>query len=63
MPRELRLKHDELGTSQTITGIMEAKFKEAGLDLHLNDVLELTDDFDRKERILKVKTTKYFTPR
>jgi hypothetical protein len=60
MPRELRLKHDELGTSQTITGIMEQKFREAGLDLHMNDVLELTDDFDSKERVLKVSTKKYF---
>lgn len=61
MPRELRLKHDELGNSQTITGIMERKFKEAGLDLHLNDVLELEDDYRKKERVLKIKTTKYFT--
>jgi hypothetical protein len=60
MPRELRLKHDELGNSQTITQIMEDKFREHGLDLHMNDVLELHDDFDKKERVLKVKTTRYF---
>ena len=63
MARELRLKHDELGNSQTITQIMEERFKREGLDLHMNDVLELVDDFDSKERILKVKTTKYFTPK
>jgi hypothetical protein len=59
--RELRIPHDELGTSQTITKIMEDKFREAGLDLHMNDVLELTDDYDAKERVLKVSTRKYFT--
>jgi hypothetical protein len=60
MPRELRLKHDELGNSQTITQIMEDRFRREGLDLHKNDVLELIDDFDTKERVLKVKTTRYF---
>jgi hypothetical protein len=60
MPRELRLKHDELGNSQTITDIMENEFRKRGLDLHKNDVLELIDDFDTKERVLKVKTTRYF---
>jgi hypothetical protein len=58
--RELRLEHDELGNSQTITRIMEEKFQEAGLDLHMNDVLELHDDFDSKERVLKISTRKYF---
>jgi hypothetical protein len=60
MARELRLKHDELGTSQTITQIMEERFKREGLDLHRHEVLELEDDWKRKERILKIKTTKYF---
>jgi hypothetical protein len=63
MSRELRIKHNELGDSQTITGIMEHKFREAGLDLHMNDVLELTDDYDSHERVLKVSTRKYFTPK
>ncbi len=61
MPKEVRLKHDELGDSQTITGIMERKFKEMGLDLHRHEVVDLVDDFGNKERVLKIKTTRYFT--
>lgn len=59
MSKELRIPHDAIKNSQTITPEMERRFKEAGLDLHLNDVEFLEDDFRKKERILKIKNTRY----
>jgi len=39
---------------------MEKEFEQRGLDIHLHDVVSLEDDYRTKERILKVKNTKYF---
>ena len=59
--REIRIPHSEIQDSQTITQVNERKFKEVGLDMHVNGVEELHDDNKRGERVLKVhKTTRYF---
>ena len=60
MSREFRIPHDQIATTQTITPAMERAFKEQGLDLHRHEVEKLEDDFGTKERVLKVKTRKYF---
>lgn len=60
MPRELRIPHERLKNSQTITEEMERVFAGQGLNLHVNEVEQMDDDFKKKERILKIKTTKYF---
>ena len=60
MPREIRIPHQQISNSQTITPEMERIFKEQGLDLHRHEVTQLDDDFKTNERVLKVKTTKYF---
>jgi hypothetical protein len=60
MSKELRIPHKQIANNKTITPEMERIFKESNLDLHVNEVEELEDDFDKGERVLKVKTTKYF---
>lgn len=64
MSREIRVPHDDADTPQNYTRKMERIFAEHfGGDLnalHLREVEALDDDFKKKERILKVKTTKYF---
>ena len=57
--REFRIEHDERDTPQTYTAKVEAEFKKRGLDLHMHDVQELVDDWKKKQRILKVKNTRY----
>jgi len=60
MSREIRIPHDTIANSQTLTPEMERIFKEQGLDLHRHEVEKLEDDFGTKERVLRVKNTKYF---
>lgn len=61
MSKEIRISHAEIDNAQTITQRNIELFKEHGLDIHVNEVVELEDDYKRKERILKIKNTKYFT--
>ena len=60
MSREFRVPHGTISNSQTLTEEMERRFKEQGLDLHRHEVEKLEDDFGTKERVLRVKNTKYF---
>jgi len=59
MSKEIRIPHEAIQNSQTITPEMERRFKEVGLDLHLHDVEGLEDDFQKKQRVLKIKNTRY----
>ena len=63
MAKEIRVPHGTIGNSQTITDEMERVFKAHDLDLHRHEVEKLEDDFKTKERVLKIKTTKYFVMR
>ena len=60
MSKELIIPHSEIKDNQTITGVMERKFKEQGLDLHVNEVEDMQDDHKKGMRRLRVKNTKYF---
>ncbi len=60
MSRELRIKHDPSDTPQNYTAKMEREFEARGLDMHRHEVEKLEDDFGSKERVLRVKNTKYF---
>jgi len=63
MSREFRIPHSTISNSQTITPEMERAFTAQGLDLHRHEVEKLEDDFGTKERVVRVKTTKYFIMR
>lgn len=60
MSKEVVIDHEEISNSQTITDVMERKFKEKDLDIHVNEVEELRDDHDKGVRVLKIRNTKYF---
>ena len=60
MSKELIIPHSEIKDTQVITGVMERKFKEQGLDLHVNEVEDMQDDHKKGVRKLRVKNTKYF---
>jgi hypothetical protein len=62
MSKEIVIDHDEISNSQTITEVNERKFKEQGLDIHVNEVEEINDDHKARKRTIKIKNTKYFGP-
>ncbi len=56
MPKEIRLKHKDIQDSQTITEITRNEFKKHDLNINVNEVENLQDDFKTGERILNIKT-------
>lgn len=52
---EIRIPHDKIRDSQTLTQVQRRAYKDAGVDMSMNDVVSLDDDFGRKERVIKVK--------
>jgi glutathionyl-hydroquinone reductase len=62
--KEIRIDMDEINNAQTITRVNQRKFAEAFGDpksMHHQEVDELIDDFDKHQRILKVRgVKKYF---
>jgi len=61
-PKTIRIPHQQISDSKTISSVQEQIFKENGLDIHKDEVLTMDDDMKRGERILGVKTTLYFRP-
>lgn len=55
---EFRLSYHDprLKDNQQITRFVKEELAKRGLDMHMNDVVELIDDDDNQERILKVRT-------
>ena len=60
MPKEIRLRYDEIKDAQTITQRNVRAFLEAGLDIHKNEVDAIDDDDRKQERIMKISTKKHF---
>ena len=60
MSREIRIPHSKIKDPKKITKVFEDTFKGQDLDLHVHEVERMEDDDKRGERILTVKTTKYF---
>ena len=60
--KEIRLPFEAIKNSQTITDVQEKAFKEAGLDMHRDELTgeELIDDHDKKVRILRVRERRTF---
>ena len=55
---EIRIPHKDIEKSQEVTAVQRRAYKNAGVDMSFNDVVNLDDDFGRKERIIKVKGNK-----
>ena len=60
MAREIRIPHERISNSQTITDEVVKEFRRHDLNIHVNEVESLEDDFKKGERVLRVKNTKYF---
>lgn len=58
MSKELRIPHRELRDSQTCSDRVEFEFVRAGLNAHRHEIDGMEDDFDRDERIIRVRTPK-----
>ena len=63
--KEIRIPHSEIANTQTITDVQEKAFKDAGLDMHRDELTGehdgLIDDHEKGVRVLRVKgRTKYF---
>ena len=52
--------YSKLGGSQEITQNNVRLFKENDLDIHKNEVVDITDDHDAEVRRYKVRKVKYF---
>ena len=62
MAREFRIDHDKISDPQTITQVNIAEFKKQDLDIHRHEVEKLEDDHGKRQRVFRVKNTKYFGP-
>ena len=60
MAREVRIPHELIQTPEPITRHMEERFTDEGLNLHVHEVDRFDDDEKRKERILRIRNTRYF---
>jgi len=60
MAKTVVIDHSEIKNPQTITQVQQQKFKEAGVDMHKNEVMSLEDDHKKGKRIISLKNTKYF---
>lgn len=60
--KEIRIPHSEISNSQTITDIQERKFKDAGLNMHRDELTheEIIDDHAKGVRILKVRSRRTY---
>ena len=60
MSREIRIPHNRIKTGHDCTVATEQAFQGQDLNLHVHEVERMEDDETRGERVLTVKTTKYF---
>ena len=63
--KEIRVSHADIRDPQKITQVQEKAFKDAGLDMHRDELTGehdgLLDDHEKGVRVLRVKgRTKYF---
>ena len=62
MAREFRIGFDKISDPQTITKENIKAFKAQDLDIHRHEVEKLEDDHSKRQRVYKVKNTKYYGP-
>ena len=62
MAREFRIDFDKISDPQTITQENTKAFHQQDLDIHRHEVERLEDDHVKKQRVYRVKNTKYFGP-
>jgi siroheme synthase (precorrin-2 oxidase/ferrochelatase) len=60
MAKEFRIDHDKINNSQTITKVVAEEFKQHDLDTKRHIAVDVIDDPSTRQRVYKVKNTKYF---
>lgn len=60
--KEIRIPHSEIQNAQTITRRNVRAFREADLDIHRHEVIEIADDHRRGERVIRIQDRKFFGP-
>jgi hypothetical protein len=59
--KEIRISHEKIQDSQTISKVQREEFLRHGVNMSMNEVAGLEDDFKNKQRVIKVKgPKKYF---
>ena len=60
--KEIRIDHEKIRDPHKITQVQEKAFKDAGLDMHRDELTheEIIDDHDKKIRVLKVRSRRTF---
>lgn len=61
MSKTITLDHKDISDAQKITGVTDRAFKAKDVDLHVNEVTNMEDDFKTGKRHLTIKNTKYFS--
>ena len=62
MPKEIRIDHDKLSDPNTVSKVMDKAYEEVGLRKSVNIPLDVIDDPSTRQRIVKIRNTKYFGP-
>lgn len=52
---EVRIPHEKILDSRTITKVNKQALRDKGLNIHRHEVVKLEDDNSRGERVLKVR--------
>ena len=60
MAKTITIDHKEISNPHTIADVQARKFKEAGVNINVNEVQSLNDDHKRGRRVITVKNTKFF---
>lgn len=62
MSKEFRVGHDAISDPQTVTQVTKRLFKDHDVDTSKNEALDIIDDPSKRQRIYKIKNTKFFGP-
>ena len=60
--KEIRIEHEKIRDPHKITQVQEKAFRDAGLDMHRDELTheEIIDDHDKGVRVLKVRGRRKF---
>ena len=60
--KEVRIPHNKIQDTQTITQVTTDAMKEADCNIHVNEVADMYDDYKTGERILSIEKRTYCLP-
>jgi hypothetical protein len=60
MAQEFRVAHDRISDPNKITRVMREEFTKRGLKTNVHIATKIEDDPSTRERVVKVKNTRYF---